>query len=499
MKATIIGSDYLQKDDSVKFLEINTNTTIYNEGADLLDYTALFDMLVNNGITEFHFIWTEAVAYKPLNQPFRFKQILQSKCLENDITYTEYIVPQNSVTVPYVEDATNRFILRQAFDTTALVDETYCADKFEFFNLMSGSTYVPKTYYLSDTLNLNTLDEVDYTSTTNPNILIKARYPSYDGMVYPSLYTISNNTELDSIKETELQSDYLAQEFIFSEDNLVEGRYSIIRGIDIIYGSNLDIINMGGYTQSTTIPVSLYGDEFVADTKKLNQKSRYKYITKEVGRTKGNDYHTDDDSNILNYDGSLTNVSTIQLGEHIRSINFIDSNENEAKAFTSEILTYGWDSTLQQSNDTLTPLQSELLGIFSASVEMVMVKITLEDGRNWTDTPGCVYYIEEKDSTATRFEKVNSFYIGDKLVTTDALTNELIAVPIVGLEMVFESKVVYTLDFAPSDLFLVDIGDNEFTVMHNGCWCSYSYCGDWCYQYYCPTCGGGGGTRLEKI
>ena len=58
MKATIIGSDLLQKNDSVKFLEINTNTTIYNEGADLLDYTSLFDMLTTNNITQVHFIWT---------------------------------------------------------------------------------------------------------------------------------------------------------------------------------------------------------------------------------------------------------------------------------------------------------------------------------------------------------------------------------------------------------------------------------------------------------
>jgi glutathione synthase/RimK-type ligase-like ATP-grasp enzyme len=56
MKATIIGSDLLQTGDSVKFLEINTNTTIYNEGADLLDYTSLFTMLVSNNITEFYLI-----------------------------------------------------------------------------------------------------------------------------------------------------------------------------------------------------------------------------------------------------------------------------------------------------------------------------------------------------------------------------------------------------------------------------------------------------------
>jgi hypothetical protein len=494
MKATIIGSDFLQKDDLVKFLEINTNTTIYNEGADLLDYTALFDMLNSNSITEFHFIWTEGDAFKPLNQPFRFKQILQAKCLENNITYAEYVVPMNSVTVPYVEDATNRFILRQSFDTTALVDETYCADKFEFFNLMKDSEYIPKTNFTSDSLEVNTLDSVDYTDTTNPNVLIKHRYPNYDVTQYPAMYAVSDNTELSNTISS-AESNYLVQEFIFSEDNVVDGRYSIIRGIDIIYGPNLDIINMGGYTQSAVIPISFADTEFVTGTNKLNQKSRYKYITKEVGKSKGVDYHTDDDSNILNYDGSLTNVSSIQLGDYIRSINFVDSNENEAKAFTNEIFTYGWDSTLQQSNDTLEPLQSELVGMVSASVEMVMIKITLEDGRNWNDSPGCVYYIEEKDSTATRFEKVNSLYIGDKLVITDPTTAELRTIAITGLEMVYETKIIYTLDFAPSDLFLVDIGDNEYSVMHNGCWCSSSYCGNWCYASWCPTCQGGGGFQ----
>ena len=500
MKATIIGSDFLQKDGSIKFLEVNTNTTIYNDGADFLDYTALFDMLNTNSITEFHFIWTEGVAFAPLTQPFRFKQILQSKCLENNIAYTEYSVPKNSLTVPLVEDADNKFILRQAFDTTALIDDMYCADKFEFFNLMSDSTYVPKTYYTSDTLTLNTLDGVDYTSITNPNVLIKARRPAYDSRQYPALYTISNNTELDYIKETELQSDYLAQEFIFSEENLVEDRYSIIRGIDIIYGSNLDIINMGGYTQSTVMPISLYVDEFVSGSNKLNQKSRYKYITKEVGKSTGDDYHTDADSDILKYDGSLVNVNTIQLGDYMRSIDFVDLNENQAGNFTSEILTYGWDSTLQQSNDTLTQTTSSLQFVASSSVEMVMIKITLEDGKNWTDTPSSTYYIEEKNSTATRFEKVNSFYVGDKLVVTDAATNELRTIAITGLEMVFEYKTLYLLDFEPSDLFLVDVGDGDFSVMHNGCYgCGWYgvYCGQNACSNYCPTCGGGGFEKFQ--
>ena len=488
MKATIIGSDLLQSGNSVKFLEINTNTTIYNEGADLLDYSPLFDMLTTNNITEFHFIWTETDAYKPTTEQFRFKNILEAKCIENNITFQDYMVPVGSLTIPFIEDASNKFILRQSFDTTALVDETYCADKFEFFSLMSGSQYIPKTYFTSDIISLNTLDEVEFTST-NPNFLIKARYPNYDSGIYPSLYKVTNDTELTTLKN-ELESNYLAQEFIFSEDNLVDGRYSIIRSIDIIYGSELDVINLGGYTQSTIIPISFTADEFVSGTNKLNQKSRYKYITKDVNSNNSkSQYHTDDDSMILNFNGTLTDVDTIQIGDYIRSIDFIDFNDNHAGNFEeSNLTTLGWDSTLQKSNDTLTHTSSSLEGKVSALVDTIYIRITLADGRTWTDSPSCTYYIEEKDSTLTRFEKVNKLYVGDKLVITDVNTSELTTITITGLEMEHAQKTIYNLDFEPSDLFLVDVGDGDFSVMHNACWCVGNPCGYWCYDNSCPGC-----------
>jgi glutathione synthase/RimK-type ligase-like ATP-grasp enzyme len=47
MKGTIIGTDLLEFNNSVKILEINTNATIFNSAVDLLDYTSFFEMLVN--------------------------------------------------------------------------------------------------------------------------------------------------------------------------------------------------------------------------------------------------------------------------------------------------------------------------------------------------------------------------------------------------------------------------------------------------------------------
>lgn len=488
MKATILGTDLLEYNNSVKILEINTNTTIWNDGADLLDYTALFTMLVQNNITEFHYIYSEGDAFKPLNFSHKFEDILKEKCAIAGISYTPHVVAMNSVTVPYIEDSADKFILRQAFDTTALVDETYCADKFEFFNLMSGSNYIPNTYFTSNTISLDMLSGLNFENGNEPNLVKKHRYPTYDPMALPALYSIQTQLDFDSYKAGyDASENNLIQEFVYDSANIVDGKYSVIRSIDIIYGSNLDVISLGGYRQAAIIPMSFSSNEFKLNSTELNQKSRYKYITKQLGNFTKVDYHTDDESMILDYTGSLLDVDTIKLGDYIKSINFTDKNGTNASKDTNLQL-YGWDGDLAQSNASLTQVSSSLAGMTSASVDTIFIKVTLENGLTWTDAPSCTYYIVESGSVDTRFEKLNNMYIGDKLVVTDSNTNTLSTLEITGLEMEYASKTIYGLDFEPSDLFLVDIGDGIFGVMHNSCWCPWNYCGHWCNSAWCPSC-----------
>lgn len=495
MKGTIIGSDLLQSGDEVKIIEINTNTTIYNDGAELLDYDALFNVLVQNNIEELHFIYTSGTSHLPSNvSSFTFEDKLKEKCLENGITYHPYVVPANSVTVPYIEDAPNKFILRQSFDTTALVDETYCADKFEFFNLMSGSGYTPKTFISDSTLGFDDFDTINIDNPNQPNVVVKARRPDYAATEYPSIYELSTNSELTSLKNN-VANDYLAQEFIYDSANIEGGRWTVIRSIDIIYGGELDVINLGGYKCSTIIPLDFSANEFVEGTKQYNQKTRYKYITKALGNFAKIDYHTDDDTMILDYTGSLKDVDTIKLGDYIKSIEFSDlsgSSSSDGEA----IVMYGWDGTFAQTVATLTEVSSSLNGIQSASVDTVFIKITLDNGLNWDDAPSCTYYIEESGSVSTRWERANNLYVGDKFVVKNTQTNQLETVEITNLEMVYSQKTIYGLDFEPSDLFLVDIGDGLFGIMHNSCWCCYNPCGHWCCDGGCPTCDQGLPNKL---
>jgi len=203
-------------------------------------------------------------------------------------------------------------------------------------------------------------------------------------------------------------------------------------------------------------------------------------------------YHTDIDSNIIDYTGSLVNVSNIQLGSLIRTIDFIDYNDNHAAYFEQGKLdVLGWSGSLAQSNETLTQMSSSLEGIVSSSIDTIFIRITTSDGKTWVDSPSCVYYIEESGSLSTRFEKLNNMYIGDKLVVTDSNTQELTTIEITNLEMEHSSMMIYGLDFEPSDLFLVDLGDGIFSVMHNSCWCPWYSCGYYCYDSSCSGCNQG--------
>ena len=492
MKGTIIGTDLLQQGDSVKILEINTNTTIYNSGADLLNCEPLFEMMVSNGINQLHFIWTDMASYLPENiKEYRFADILKEKCQLNGIEYFGYTVPLNSVTVPYIEDTPTKFILRQAYDTTALVDETYCADKYEFISLMSGSEYLPKTYILNDEFGYDSLNSLNLEYPNEPNVLVKHRYPAYDQSELPALHSLELLSELSELKNELVSEDNnLLQEFTYDTQNIIDDRYNVIRSIDIIYGSNLDVINMGGYTTSTVMELSFLQNEFISGSRRLNQKSRYKYINKGLGNFQSLDYHTDDDSLILDYTGSFRSLDTYQLGDYIKSIDFTDLNGN-SPSNGENILLYGWESTLDQTINTLLQTSSSLEGVASASVETLFIRITLENGATWTDSPSCTYYIEESGSLSTRWDKVNNFYIGDKLVVQNTITNELSTLKIVGLDMEYDYKTIYGLDFEPSDLFLVDIGNNAVSIMHNQCWCCYgrAQCGNWCCQNFCRPCG----------
>jgi hypothetical protein len=490
MKGVLIGTDYLEQGDIVKILEINTNSTIFRDGVDLLDFNPLFNVITSNNISELHYIYTEGVSVTPVGEgENKFIRKLEILCSENNVTFYEYQVQRNSVTVPYIEDDDTKFILRQAYDTYAILDSNYTSDKFEFFSLMSGSEYVPKTYYSSseDQLFLDTLDSVDYTSN-HPNLVEKDRYPSYDITQYPKLSLLPNTDDLDSKKQSLISNqNHLLQEFVYDDKNIVDGYYSAIRSFDIIYGSNLDIIHMGAYRHSALAPMDFCENEFQSGSFDLTNKTRTKYINKNLIKDT-QIYHTDLESNILMSDDSLLSVDNINEGDVIKTISFPGYN-------TSSLMPWEQMFTVDYINDTFGYASSSLISIEGQEIDTLMVEISFNTGEKYLDSYNTAYYVELSGSNDTRFLPVNKMIEGDKIVFLNKDINEFYVKEVTSLGLTHvDGMKIFNLDFEPLDYFLVDInGDNHYAIMHNRCeGCSWSgplaICGNnWC-DANCPPC-----------
>lgn len=487
MKGVLIGTDYLEQGDDVKILEINTNASMFNDGVDMLDFTGLFSTLVSNNITEFHYIFTEEVSMIPVGSGNKFVNKIQEMCSQYNISFYEYQVQRNSVTVPYIEDDNNKFILRQAYDTYAILDSTYTSDKFEFFSLMSGSSYVPNTYFSSseDQLFLDTISSVDYSMTDHPNLLEKERYPTLDFTQYPKLSIIPDSDSLVNKKqEVEERPNNLLQEFIYDEKNIVDDYYSVIRSFDIIYGPELDTINLGGYRHSALVPMTFCDNQFDSGSYDLDSQSRTKYINKILDKTPPV-YHTDLESVILMSDESLLRVDQINEGDIIKTITFTSQQEIQ-NLDSSSILPWDDTSTLELTSQSLEYVSSSLIDSTKQVLDTLMIETTFDDGSTSIDTKTTAYYIEESGSLVTRFLPVNRFFIGDKVVFLNKNTDELYTKEVVSMELVFKKEIeIYGLDFEPNDYFLVDKGDNNFTIMHNRC----EGCGSWaaCGTFWCDS------------
>lgn len=495
MKGVIIGTDLLQNDNGdVKVLEINTSVGIYQDSNEYFDFDGFITLLLDNSINELHFIFdsdginiqnTPNFGLNESDRELPFLSRLKRKSEENNITFYEYEVMSNSITVPFIEDAPNKFILRQAYDSTALIDSEYSSDKAKFQDLILGSGIDVDTYINTDEIQINTINDVGVSE--HPNLLVKYRYPGYDTKIYPQIYNAPNDEVLTNLKTT-LGEDYIIQKYIYSENNLVDNRYTVIRSMDIFYGPNLDVFHLGSFTSSALVERSVWEDEIEdSNTGLLNNKTRVKYINGSVSDNNEIIYHVDQDTKIVDSNGNLISIDDISVGTTLKSItiNGLDNDTPPSQFF----------STVNHISTNINFMDTNVVEMKSQPYEGLFIKITLEDGTVWSDIHKTNLYVELSGTTDTVFRRVNMLNVGDKILSVNKVTNEVIAISITDLEVTYESKMLYEIDVEESDLFLSSIGDDnsilKLAIQHNPCYnCNGWNCGSWSCSSYCGACGG---------
>jgi hypothetical protein len=464
MKAVVIATDYVKDiNGEFKVLEMNTNTAIMFKNAnDYLDLDGLEQFVSDNGIINIEIITpkssignsidTEHVEVTGSSNIQSVSSAIHSLFESSSVNVETHYTAVNSTTVPFIEDNDTTLVIRLSYDATALIDSVYCTDNFEFLKLMydADSSSMPATYINDTELGFDTIGTSVRDNGGYPNYLIKERFPTTNYEQYPKVLKISNIEELTSIKSN-LSSNELLQEYVINTSDTFEGKLKTYRVISLVYGSNLDILDLTHpfvHTNACAIGDSTDFDE----NGELQYWERVCYLQKYTNKTVESSfrYQFDDESKIIMPDGSISNVDTIQSGSVLKTLNFPDMPLDEADGGSVS----SWVKSFTDLSNGMEVTTTTVAEYSSINKTFWLINLELSNGAKFADIPFGKAISKIGEQTEYRFNQFHQLNIGDSILLFNNETNSLEESIILNIQYSYEKINVYSVDVEPLDYIL---------------------------------------------
>jgi len=455
MKSVLIATDLIKTTSGeIKVLETNTNVKIGQPfGTNTHYMDGIIPFIQNGGFQTVHCILPRSSHY--------FSDELNRVCNSLNIPLTIHFTTPDAITVPFIEDSDDVLIIRLTYDTTAIIDDDYCRDKFALQKIINTKSYGSKTYIP------NVLDDFDgiedfIFNENAPNFIIKKRFPNYNKEVWPKLYKIENLNQLNTLK-SEIESDCYLQEFHNSE--LIDGKRCIIRTLDLLYGSNLDVLNICSFYRTSELAEGYWPNTF-DENGLLAFKDRFKYLSHASHEDSYiSEYVYDVDQEVVMGDGSKKMFALLEVGDQVKGIH-IEGLDLDESSYDLKTWTGNYSDFIQNYNLVTTEVKYTHT---SPPTNKLFLRVTLNDGNTQWDDLG-ISRILIKDNDLIRFTLFENLEVGDEIVTYNFETNSVEIKSIQTIEVVYkENQILGVLDAEPTDLYLPLVSDKITIIQHNLC------------------------------
>ena len=142
MKGTLFSADFVKDSNgNLRLIEFNTDTAVITGQINNIDLSGLITVMQSNSID------TLDIIYKPYIHAELVTKV--KEIIASDATFittvNEHKEDFNTIYPTAVSDASNKFILRMAYDESAILDSTYAKNRLNVFNLFTadGSVSIP--------------------------------------------------------------------------------------------------------------------------------------------------------------------------------------------------------------------------------------------------------------------------------------------------------------------------------------------------------------------
>jgi hypothetical protein len=446
MKGTLFSADFVK--DAIgnpKLLEINTDTAFINSALTYIDFTDFFQILENSNITELHVIHkpnyhSNIIAYlkNEVNTSLSF--------IENFVEYKEEI---NTLYPISVEDSDSKFVLRLAYDASAIFDETYAKSDINLYKLFDDNNdteSIVEVYYSSSNSYINTI-QYSTNSELIPDFVLKPLIPSKNSL---NFIKSNNNTSIEElVSNINFETEYILSKYVNSTENYA----SSIRSFQIIYGADLDICFLGEY-QITAIldkPIELELINY-ENYSFLSKKHYYEFVTNDVFISKG----LYDETYILKESGSDA-IKNLVEGD------LIDSFYIEGYS-TNEINTENW-----QHSGSVLPIGSQnTSSIVYGNYETingapVLYEIIVDGDSGFYTSAGTLLLSYKESEDNIKFRACRTLNVNDVCYDKNGNPKEIIEYNVLFLDTNDDIN-VRTLDVEETDNYIISGSE---IVVHN--------------------------------
>lgn len=371
MKGILFSSDFVvDGNGNERLLEINTDTAFLNSALPLIDFSEFFSVLNTNNITKVDVVYKDEIHRN-------FVDHLSSSIVSDApfiTTFNKTIIAENNIfpTIP-VEDS-DTFLLRLAYDESAILDSEYAKGTMDLLKLFvdSGDTGSVCNFYHSSSLDgyYNTLDGSINNSIKIPDFVVKTTFERRKQGVFYKLGKpeLSNEDRLNEFFATVLDDGSMIQQYHFNQDNVnANNKITSIRSYKIVYGSNLDIISLVDYNIEAIFDLPADLSVEVDSTKidnLLSTKHYYEFATnfaKQPQKTKGGLLDTHE---VLMEDGTEKQMQNLVLGDRVVSY-FISGSPMRDNPI--EVFGWSYSGSMLPSGSFLTA--SYVQNIFTSSID----------------------------------------------------------------------------------------------------------------------------------
>ena len=465
MKGTLFSADFIKDNNgNLRLLELNTDTGFVSQSLNQMDYSDLIEILSTNSITEL------VVIHKLFQNDF--VSHLSQSIHSNASFITTFTTEVEEVTTIYptaVTDDTSKFILRLAYDESAVFDSEYTKNTTNVLNLFtdnSDSGSIVEYYYSSSVDGVTNYLPKTFNSTLSPDIISKSTNVTTGTPL--KFIKLSKSSETDENRYSELISSSTDSEVLLKFYENTGSVVESIRAYSIIYGSNLNLIHLGSFLtpaileKPTILDSGSFGDTNIRN--EINVKHYFEFTTNSPRYgTAGHYGGVFEEEEIQKADGTYIQICSASVGDEFKSY-FVSGSPNTDLETEYSQWTYPGSEVPSGSYETSSILINNIEDTLTYNL---VNRITLEGGDEFRISGASYLLIYDSNLDVIKYKSAADIIPSiHKLLGANGQTISITTNTIDVLDGTYH---VHIVDMETTDTFFLKVNGAQIKIVTHNC------------------------------